>query len=110
MPLTVKSLVAKVDNNIIAFEILINNNNKVKSNHLTLILTLDYLGSMNGNPIEYGRMATSAALKEAINHYSEVIFVNKNNIDSVTNRVESLQSSGSTNYIEVFRAVTKNHS
>lgn len=117
MSLTVKTFVAKVANDTIAFEILINNN-KVKSNHLTIVLTLDYSGSMHGNPIEYGRMATSTALKEAIkhtddiililyNHRSEVIFVNKNNIDSVTKRVESLQSSGSTNYIEVFQAVTK---
>ena len=118
MSLTVKSLVAEIADDTIAFEILINNNNEVKSKHLTLVLTLDYSGSMHGNPIEYGRMATSAALKEAIkhtddiililyNHDSEVIFVNKNNIVSVTKRVESLQSSGSTNYINVFQAVTR---
>lgn len=113
---TASSIITKVSD-AVALEILINKS-KRESNHLTLILTLDRSGSMSGNPIDYGRMATSNAIKEAVNHTddiiliiynheTEVINVNKNNVNLVAKKLESVNTYGSTNYIEVFKTITK---
>ena len=91
---------------------------KASAIHRTLVLTLDYSGSMAGRPIEYGRMATAAALRKAVNEFDDIVLiiynhaveeivVNKANIDEVARRVESWRSSGATDFIKVFQSIQK---
>jgi hypothetical protein len=115
MSTNLNTRVTKVDKTL-AFEILINST--ASTIHRTLIMTLDFSGSMRGDPIKYGRMAVASALRKAVlefddvvllayNHDVEKIVVNRSNIGVVAYRVERWKSSGATDFIRVFQAITK---
>ena len=90
------------------------NNNK---NHRTLILTLDYSGSMNGPPFNAGKFAIAAVLRKSVHDFTDVILimynhkvteyiVNKNNVEDIATKVENWRATGATDFGNVFKAIS----
>jgi hypothetical protein len=93
---------------------------KIESNakpiHRTLVLTLDYSGSMNGNPLNAGRSAMAAVLRNAVNDFDDIVLimynheatvfiVNKSNVEEIAYKVENWYANGATNFTNVFNNI-----
>lgn len=86
--------------------------------HRTLILTLDYSGSMIGEPLRCGRQAMAAVLRKVVDEFDDIILimynnnvtefvVTKTNVEEVSHRVENWQASGATDFTNVFNAIIR---
>lgn len=90
----------------------------VKPIHRTLILTLDYSGSMNGEPLRVGRSAMADVLRKAVNDFDDIVLimynhyvmeftVSKDNVEDIARHVENWTSGGATDFTNVFNVIMR---
>jgi hypothetical protein len=90
----------------------------VEPKHKTIVLTLDYSNSMNGNPFRCGRDAMCAVLPPLVTEFGDIVLlmynhditefiVTKANVDSVINKISMWQACGATNFTKVFNRISQ---